>query len=66
MKNKPKKIVVLEYILHILALIAIGLFIYTFFFVQSFVPKVVSIVINIMTLGQWAVFNIMIKTKYSE
>ena len=63
MKNKPKKIVVLEYLLHTLALIAIGLFIYTCFFVQSFVPKVVSIVSNIMTLGQWAVFNIMIKTK---
>lgn len=33
MKNKPKKIVVLEYILHTLALIAIGLLIYTCFFV---------------------------------
>lgn len=66
MKNKPKKIVILEYILHSLALIAIGLLIYTYFFVQSFVPKVVSIVINIMTLGQWAAFNISIKNKYSE
>ena len=66
MKNKPKKIVILEYILHTLALIAIGLLIYTYFFVQSFVPKVVSIVINIMTLLQWAAFNISIKNKYSE
>ena len=66
MNNKPKKIVVLEYILHTLALIAIGLLIYTCFFVQSFAIKVVSIVINIMTLLQWAVFNISIKNKYSE
>lgn len=66
MKNKPRKIVVLEYILHTLALIAIGLFIYTCFFVQSFVPKVVSIVINIMTLLQWAAFNIFTKNNYSE
>ena len=66
MKNKPKKIVVLECILHTLALIAIGLLIYTCFFVQSIVPKVVSIVINIMTLLQWTAFNISIKNKYSE
>lgn len=65
MKNKPKnqdkEFVILEYIVHSLALIAIGLFIYNYFFVQSFALKVVSIVINIMTLLQWAVFNIITK-----
>lgn len=66
MKNKPKKIVILEYILHTLALIAIGLLIYACFFIPSFVIKVVSIFINIMTLLQWAVFNIMIKNKYRK
>nr|DAT12539.1 MAG TPA: hypothetical protein [Bacteriophage sp.] len=60
-KKKDKEFVILEYIIHSLALIAIGLLIYTCFFVQSFVPKVVSIVINIMTLGQWAAFNIITK-----
>ena len=61
MKNKPTEFVVLEYIVHLLALIAIGLTIYTYFFVQGFVVKVVAIVINIMTLLQWAAFNIMTK-----
>lgn len=65
-KKKDKEFVILEYILHLLALIAIGLFIYTCFFVQSFVPKVVSIVINIMTLLQWAAFNIITKKNYNE
>lgn len=60
-KKKDKEFVILEHIVHSLALIAIGLLIYTVFFVQSFAIKVVSIVINIMTLLQWAVFNIFTK-----
>ena len=66
MKDKPKKIVILEYILHTLALIAIGLLIYTCFFVQSFAIKVVSIVINIMTFLQWAAVNLTIKKTYKD
>ena len=62
-KKKDKEFVILEYIVHSLALIAIGLLIYTGFFVQSFALKVISIVINIMTLLQWAVFNIITKKK---
>ena len=61
MKNKPKKIVVLEYIIHSLALIAIGLIIYTLFSKQSFEFKFVIVLVNLLTLGYWVFFNTVVK-----
>lgn len=65
MKNKPKKqdkeFVILEYIVHSLALIAIGLIIYTLFSKQSFEFKFVIVLVNLVTLLYWVLFNTMVK-----
>ena len=60
-KKKDKILVVLEYIVHSLALIAIGLIIYTLFSKQSFEFKFVIVLVNLLTLGYWVFFNTVVK-----
>ena len=60
-KKKDKILVVMEYIIHSLALIAIGLIIYTLFSKQSFEFKFVIVLVNLLTLGYWVFFNTMVK-----
>ena len=60
-KKKDKTLVVMEYIIHSLALIAIGLIIYTLFSKQSFEFKFVIVLVNLITLGYWVFFNTMVK-----
>ena len=60
-KKKDKTLVVMEYIIHSLALIAIGLIIYTLFSKQSFEFKFVIVLVNLLTLGYWVFFNTMVK-----
>lgn len=60
-KKKDKILVVMEYIVHSLALIAIGLIIYTLFSKQSFEFKFVIVLVNLLTLGYWVFFNTMVK-----
>lgn len=65
MKNKSKKkdktLVIVEYIVHLLALIAIGLIIYTLFSKQSFEFKFVIVLVNLSTLLYWVFFNTVVK-----
>lgn len=65
MKNKSKKkdktLVIVEYIVHLLALIAIGLIIYTLFSKQSFELKFVIVLVNLSTLLYWVFFNTVVK-----
>lgn len=65
MKNKSKKkdktLVIVEYIMHLLALIAIGLIIYTLFSKQSFEFKFVIVLVNLSTLLYWLFFNTVVK-----
>lgn len=65
MKNKSKKkdktLVIVEYIMHLLALIAIGLIIYTLFSKQSFELKFVIVLVNLSTLLYWVFFNTVVK-----
>ena len=60
-KKKDKVLVVMEYIIHSLALIAIGLIIYTLFSKQSFEFKFVIVLVNLLTLGYWVFFNTVVK-----
>lgn len=60
-KKKDKILVVMEYIVHSLALIAIGLIIYTLFSKQSFEFKFVIVLVNLLTLGYWVFFNTVVK-----
>lgn len=60
-KKKDKILVVMEYIIHSLALIAIGLIIYTLFSKQSFEFKFVIVLVNLLTLGYWVFFNTVVK-----
>lgn len=65
MKNKPKnqdkELIILKYVVHSLALIAIGLVIYTLFSKQSFEVKFVIVLVNLLTLGYWVFFNTVVK-----
>lgn len=65
MKNKPKnqdkEFVIMEYFIHLLALIAIGLIIYTLFSKQSFEFKFVIVLVNLSTLLYWVFFNTVVK-----
>lgn len=65
MKNKPKnqdkEFVILKYVVHSLALIAIGLIIYTLFSKQSFEFEFVIVLVNLITLLYWVFFNTIFK-----
>lgn len=65
MKNKSKKkdktLVIVEYVVHLLALIAIGLIIYTLFSKQSFEFKFVIVLVNLSTILYWVFFNTVVK-----
>lgn len=60
-KNKDKTLVIVEYIVHSLALIAIGLIIYVLFSKQSFEFKFVIVLANLITLLYWVFFMDMVK-----
>lgn len=60
-KKKDKEFVILEYIVHSLALIAIGLLIYTLFSKQSFECKFVIVLVNLSTLLYWVFVNTVVK-----
>lgn len=60
-KKKDKEFVILEYFIHLLALIAIGLIIYTLFSKQSFEFELLIILVNLITLLYWVFFNTIFK-----
>ena len=60
-KKKNKEFVILEYIVHSMALIAIGLIIYTLFSKQSFEFEFVIVLVNLITLLYWVFFNTIFK-----
>ena len=60
-KKKDKEFVILKYVVHSLALIAIGLIIYTLFSKQSFEFEFVIILVNLITLLYWVFFNTIFK-----
>jgi hypothetical protein len=60
-KKKDKEFVMLEYLVHSLALIAIGLIIYTLFSKQSFEFEFVIVLVNLITLLYWIFFNTIFK-----
>lgn len=60
-KKEDKTLVMMEYIVHSLALIAIGLIIYTLLSAQSFEFKFVIVLVNLSTLGYWVFFNTVVK-----
>lgn len=60
-KKKDKEFVILKYIVHSLALIAIGLIIYTLFSKQSFEFEFVIVLVNLITLLYWVFFNTIFK-----
>lgn len=60
-KNQDKEFVILKYVVHSLALIAIGLIIYTLFSKQSFEFEFVIVLVNLITLLYWVFFNTIFK-----
>lgn len=60
-KKKDKEFVILKYVVHSLALIAIRLIIYTLFSKQSFEFEFVIILVNLITLLYWVFFNTIFK-----
>lgn len=60
-KKKDKEFVILKYIVHSLALIAIGLIIFTLFSKQSFEFEFLIVLVNLITLLYWVFFNTIFK-----